>query len=302
MKKLRRILSILLLIPAMLLLSACGSDPETPPPAAGGGSQRTETSLTISDSFVMGKDLVDGFDLLYGENDLLENNYLADVKNNANVLKTVSEVLGGYEELYWHYSIAVAVDDVNAQVNKLSKLYVDDMSTDEMLDVEVIMLFTYDGLDEEYSYKFYCFDVKVNKTTNEASIDCYFEDSMALGSSNSTATYKCFKITGTLGETKEISTLNYFKFERNTRIDAPSVSTVDNNSIKNFEGCKYSKSQQTKFYLVEQSDANMANHNSVQAETALEVVSKVQAERSQIGMAMKLIENASSVLVPVVNG
>lgn len=301
MKKLRKILSILLLIPAMLLLSACGADPETPPPA-GGGSQGTETSLTISDSFVMGKAIVDDFAAAYSEDDLLKSDYLTDVKDNANVLKTVSEVLGAYEELYWHYSTVVAVDDTNSQVNKLSKFYVDDMSTDEMLNVEVIMLFSYDGLNEEYSYRFYCFDVKVNKTTNEASIECYFEDSKVQGTSNSTATYKCFKITGTMGETKEISTLNYFKFERNTRIDAPSTSTVDNNSIKNFEGCKYSKSQQTKFYLVEQSDANLANQNSVQAETALEVVSKVQAERSQIGMAMKLLENASSVLVPVVNG
>ena len=302
MKKIKKVLSILLLIPVMFLFCACGGDPEDPTTPGGGGSQGPEVSLTVSDGFSMSKDLVDYFFESYTEEDNLKMGYDSSVKKSANILKSVNEVIGEYEELYWHKGLAVTVDDPTTEVNCLERFYVDDMSTNDSLNVELIMLFSYDDLDVEYSYKFYCFDVKINKTTKEATIECYYEDSKAQGGSNSTARFECFKISGKVGDKKEISSFNYYTFERNSKIVEPSITTVDNNTIKNFEGCKYLKGQSTIFYLKAQSDANMANYKSVQAEAALDVVSKVVAERNQIGIYMRVLESASGVLVPLVNG
>ena len=299
MKKLKKILSILLIIPVMFLFVACGKDPETPPPSDNGGSQTTP-SLSVSDSFAMSKELIDDFFLDYATEDALKNDYADVIKKDISILDATTELLSIYTPFNWHCGLVVAAEE--GEVNKLNKFYLDDSSTDEKVDVEVIMQFSYDGLDEKYSYKFYCFDIEVVKATNEVVIECFSEESSASGLNNSTAKYHSFKLTGKCGETNEVNLLNFYTFERNTKIDEPSSSTVDNNTIKNFEGCKVLSEQENIFYLKENSDSNMANENSVQAGVALEIVSRVYAEVSQIPpKAFTILETASSILCPLVN-
>ena len=86
MKKIKKVLSILLLIPVMFLFCACGGDPEDPTTPGGGGSQGPETSLTVSEGFSMSKDLVDYFFESYTEEDDLKTGYASSVKKSVNIL------------------------------------------------------------------------------------------------------------------------------------------------------------------------------------------------------------------------
>ena len=296
MKKLKKVLSILLIIPVMFLFVACGGDPEEPS-GGNGGSQGTELSLSVSDSFVMSKDLIDDFFLGYEEDDLLKDEYSNTMKKDANILKAVADIIPDYTPLYWHYGVEVAAGE--SEVNKLEKFYIDDASNDDEINVEISMLFTYDGLNKDYSYKFYCFNVEVDKETNEFVVKCFCEESFVKGTNNSTAKYHSFEIAGVFGDSKEIRTLNYYTFDRDKILAEPS--TADNNTIKNFEGCKITKGQDSVFYLKENSDSNLAKENSVQTTVAREVASKTKDERTLAGIALMLIENGSSLLCPLVN-
>lgn len=298
MKKLKKVLSILLIIPVMFLFVACGGDPEEPSTGGNGGSQGT-VSLTVSDSFSVGKEMVDSFFDGYAEEDLLKTNYATNIKKDVGILNAVADLLEDYTPLYWHYGIEVAAED--GEVNKLNKFYIDDTSTNEKIDVEVVMLFSYDGLNEKYSYRFYCIDVEVVKATNEIVIECFCEESYVQGTNNSTANYHSFKMTGNCGELKEVASLNYYTFDRNTIISEPSSLTVDNNTIEEFEGCKITKGQNSVFYSKNDSGSAMANENSVQAGLALNIVSRLSVEIRQIPIALMLLENGSSLLCPLVN-
>ena len=298
MRKIKKILSLLLVFPVMLVLCACGGDPENPPTTGGGGSQGTESSLTVSDSFSVGEDLVDVFFENYTEDDLLKNEYANVIKKDVEILKATAELYSVYTPLNWHRGLEIEAED--GDVNKLNKFYLDDASTAEKIDIEVVMQFSYAGLDETFSYRFYCFEIEIVKATNEVVIECFVEESFAKGTNNSSASYHSFKLTGVIGDSKEVSALNYYVFERNTQINNPS--TADNNTIKNFEGCKISKDIDSVFYLKENSDSNLAKDNSVQTELTRDIISRVNAEISQIPpKAFKVLEEASSLICPLVN-
>ena len=298
MRKIKKILSLLLVFPVMLVLCACGGDPENPPTTGGGGSQGTESSLTVSDSFSVGEDLVDVFFENYTEDDLLKNEYANVIKKDVEILKATAELYSVYTPLNWHRGLEIEAED--GDVNKLNKFYLDDASTAEKIDIEVVMQFSYAGLDETFSYRFYCFEIEIVKATNEVVIECFVEESFAKGTNNSSASYHSFKLTGVIGDSKEVSALNYYAFERNTQINNPS--TADNNTIKNFEGCKISKDIDSVFYLKENSDSNLAKDNSVQTELTRDIISRVNAEISQIPpKAFKVLEEASSLICPLVN-
>ena len=312
MKKFKKILSLIFILPVMLFMCACGANDgdvddgasQTQPPATVAPEQEQQEvipSLSNSDAFLLAFNLIEDFKDGYEADDELKNTYLATVENYVTILKTSSEI-EGLTSGSCAAGNDVEVDDIDTDLNHVEKILYTDKSTLEKVDVKLQLMFGYDAKNINLSYKFMFFEMSVDKRTNSFTFNAYTENSIEKSSIDSTGSFEFCKITGVLGDEGIVDSIDVYYFDRNTKIEEVSINTINNNYIKNFEGVQYKKGQENVYYLSSQSDVSMANTSSHQSLTAREValVSVSQYRQFKYNGAIGRLQNVSELLVPLI--
>lgn len=311
MKKFKKILSLIFILPVMLFMCACGANDgdiddgtsQTPPAVVTPEQEPQEVipSLSNSDAFLLAFNLIEDFKDGYESDDELKNTYLVTAENYVTILKTSSEIdgltagscAGGND---------VEVVDIETDLNHVEKILFTDKSTVEKVDVKLQIIFGYDEKNINLSYKFMFFEMNVDKRTNSFTFNAYTENSIEKSSIDSTGSFEYCKITGVLGDEGSVDSIDVYYFDRNTKIEEVSINTINNNYIKNFEGVQYKNGQENVYYLSSQSDVNMANTTSHQSLAAREValVSVSQYRQFKYNGVIGRLQNASELLVPLI--
>ena len=301
------------MIPVMFFMFACGAknddgsgDSTTPPATNDSANQEQQQeiipSLSNSDAFLMVFELVNDFNDNYENNDELKNTYLSVAESYVTVLKTVLEVEGLSSGTCFG-GLDVNVADIDSNLNHVEKIMLSDNSTVENVDVQIQILFGYDAQNINLSYRYMYLKLGANKRTNEFEFNGYAENSIEKSAIDSNGSFEHCKITGVLGDEGNIDLIDVYLFDRNTKIEEVSINTINNNYIKNFEGCSYKKGEENVYYLSSVSDENMAKTTSHQSITARSIALVTVSQYRQIKYisALGKLQNASEKLVPLVN-
>ena len=328
MKKLKRIICFLLIIPFIFVLSACKKDNNS----SGGGKNETEqnggnggneddgkkdekpddnpepepepyVAYTSSEIIMLGSKLVGGFFDNFSA-DLNDEDYFDDTiierktmfKNSAIMLEKISEINNlRFGSIYSGTSLDAEDSLLPNSVKKFSVLFKDEDENGDS-SVAIKIQFGYKNLDERYDYKYYYYEISTNKKQGDISFNLVIENSNSIGSNDSEATYYSFSFDGVIGETGKINNCYYYSAERNTRI--LNTNMVNSNYISNLIEANFVNGQ-SEYISAGENSINLRDPNSEQIAKLSEMIGKVRDNLSSlISSGSRPMSGLSQLLVP----
>lgn len=184
--------------------------------------------------------------------------------------------------------------------NMVDKFYIVFTPEDESgnSSVEIKIILSYKDSDVDYKYDYYYFLIETNNKQKTISFECSVENSYALGTNNSKASYSIFEFDGVIGDNEKIDNFCVSCFERNTKI---TNIMVNPNFIDNFEQSKFSN--QTKSYSdPARSKDILGNSESEQVLYLTEKIGNLEQGHNMLNLSRttKSITNLSESIVPYV--
>lgn len=332
MKKIKRIICFLLIIPFIFVLSACKKDNNS----SGGGNTETEqnggnsgnkddgkkdekpddnpepepepepyVAYTSSEIIMFGSKLVGGFFDNFTA-DLNDEDYFDDTiierktmfKNSATMLEKISEINSlRFGSIYSGTNLDAEDSLLPNSVKKFSVLFKDEDENGDS-SVAIKIQFGYKDLDEKYDYKYYYYEINTNKKQGDISFDLIIENSSNIGTDNSEAIYYSFSFDGVIGETEKINNYNYYSAKRNTIIS--NTNMVNSNYISNFVEANYVDGQK-EYISASENNVNLRDPNSEQVAKLSEMIGKVRDNLSSLILSgARPMSKLSQLLVPYV--